>query len=48
MQVPQSTAPSIHPPDKLTRENFLVIALLLISASVVILNETTMGVALPT
>lgn len=47
MQVPQSTAPSLRTPEKLSRENFLVIALLLVSASVVILNETTMGVALP-
>ena len=47
MQVPQSTAPSLPVPEKLSRENFLVIALLLVSASVVILNETTMGVALP-
>ncbi|MET4225555.1 MDR family MFS transporter [Oerskovia enterophila] len=47
MQVPQSTAPSLPTSDKLSRENFLVIALLLVSASVVILNETTMGVALP-
>ncbi|MHA7134510.1 MDR family MFS transporter [Oerskovia turbata] len=47
MQAPQSTAPSLPAPEKLSRESFLVIALLLISASVVILNETTMGVALP-
>ncbi len=33
--------------DRLTREHFLVIALLLASGFVVILNETTMGVALP-
>ncbi|WP_125775622.1 DHA2 family efflux MFS transporter permease subunit [Antribacter gilvus] len=34
-------------PDRLPREHFKVIALLLASAFVVILNETTMGVALP-
>ncbi|AEG45682.1 MDR family MFS transporter [Isoptericola variabilis] len=33
--------------DRLSRENFLVVALLLASGFVVILNETTMGVALP-
>lgn len=33
--------------DRLSREHFLVVALLLASGFVVILNETTMGVALP-
>ena len=41
---PSGTAPRVA--DKLPREDFLVIALLLVSAFVVILNETTMSVAL--
>ncbi|SKC61217.1 MDR family MFS transporter [Krasilnikoviella flava] len=40
----ETTTPA---PDRLTRQQFTVIALLLTSAFVVILNETTMGVALP-
>src|SRR6478736_5835088 len=46
---PVADAPSGNAPrvaDKLPREDFLVIALLLVSAFVVILNETTMSVAL--
>ncbi|MCK9794175.1 DHA2 family efflux MFS transporter permease subunit [Isoptericola sp. 4D.3] len=43
---PHGTTPE-PAPDRLTRQQFTVIALLLTSAFVVILNETTMGVALP-
>ncbi|WP_402463762.1 MDR family MFS transporter [Isoptericola aurantiacus] len=53
--VAPSASPSTTPPaaageaagDRLPREHVRVIALLLVSAFVVILNETTMGVALP-
>ncbi|MCF4120425.1 DHA2 family efflux MFS transporter permease subunit [Antribacter sp. KLBMP9083] len=41
---PAEAAPA---PDRLPRESFVVIALLMASAFTVILNETTMGVALP-
>ena len=46
---PAAAGPAGRAPqaDRLPREHFTVIALLLISAFVVILNETTMGVALP-
>ncbi|MEN5073591.1 DHA2 family efflux MFS transporter permease subunit [Isoptericola cucumis] len=46
-QAPTTTAAGSAPAaDKLSRENFIIIALLLGSAFVVILNETTMSVAL--
>ena len=41
-----STTRAAPAADKLSRENFMIIALLLASAFVVILNETTMSVAL--
>ncbi|PZR53146.1 MFS transporter [Xylanimonas oleitrophica] len=41
------SAPTAAPSDRLPREHLTVIALLIASAFVVILNETTMGVALP-
>ncbi|GAA1626844.1 DHA2 family efflux MFS transporter permease subunit [Georgenia ruanii] len=40
-------APILAPPERLAPESRLVITLLLVSAFVVILNETIMGVALP-
>jgi DHA2 family lincomycin resistance protein-like MFS transporter len=43
---PASSTPT-RSDDRLSREHFLVVALLLASGFVVILNETTMGVALP-
>ncbi|MEU9579494.1 DHA2 family efflux MFS transporter permease subunit [Streptomyces chilikensis] len=46
--VPSAPGPDGVPADgKLSRSHFTVIALLLVAAFVVILNETTMGVALP-
>jgi len=44
---PRVTTTPEPAPERLTRQQFTVIALLLTSAFVVILNETTMGVALP-
>ncbi|PFG41397.1 DHA2 family lincomycin resistance protein-like MFS transporter [Isoptericola jiangsuensis] len=44
---PGPSVPPERDADHLSREHFVVIALLLVSAFVVILNETTMGIALP-
>ncbi|WP_418275432.1 MDR family MFS transporter [Isoptericola jiangsuensis] len=44
---PGPVAPPAADDGKLSREHFSVIALLLVSGFVVILNETTMGIALP-
>ena len=45
--IPSEAAPAVPLPHELAARNRLVIGLLLVSAFVVILNETIMGVALP-